>query len=52
MKSSFEWDTNKNTLNISKHSISFEEAQHAFKDERRIVILDEKHSKKKYELQK
>ena len=40
----FEWDENKNQLNIQKHGLSFEEAQEAFLDERRIILYDEKHS--------
>jgi uncharacterized DUF497 family protein len=40
----FEWDENKNLENIEKHGISFEEAQDAFDDEKRIVYEDEKHS--------
>ncbi len=42
--SSFEWDENKNILNLQKHGISFEEAQYAFKDERRIIAKDIEHS--------
>ena len=42
----FEWDENKNLENIEKHGISFEMAQEAFFDKQRIVIKDEKHSKK------
>ena len=26
----FEWDKNKNEINITKHNVSFEEAQEAF----------------------
>jgi uncharacterized DUF497 family protein len=43
--SSFEWDENKNRLNQKKHSISFEEAQYAFLDPRRIIAKDLEHSK-------
>lgn len=41
---SFEWDENKNKLNQSKHNISFEEAQYAFLDPKRIVAKDLEHS--------
>jgi len=40
----FEWDEQKNQLNIQKHSLSFDEAQEAFFDEKRIILSDEKHS--------
>lgn len=40
----FEWDNNKNIENQEKHKISFEKAQFAFFDNRRIIIKDEKHS--------
>ena len=39
----FEWDENKNKSNIEKHGISFEEAQLAFLDEKRIIAEDIKH---------
>jgi uncharacterized DUF497 family protein len=41
----FEWDEDKNQENIMKHQVSFEEAQEAFFDEKRIIIRDKKHSK-------
>jgi uncharacterized DUF497 family protein len=41
----FEWDEAKNQENIEKHLISFEEAQEAFYDKKRIIIKDKKHSK-------
>ena len=40
----FEWDENKNVLNKEKHNISFEEAQFAFFDPKRIILEDKKHS--------
>jgi len=40
----FEWDENKNVLNKEKHNISFEEAQFAFFDSKRIILEDKKHS--------
>ena len=42
----FEWDEVKNQENIEKHHISFEKAQEAFYDKNRIIIKDNKHSKK------
>ena len=41
----FEWDENKNRLNQKKHNISFEEAQYAFSDSKRIIAKDLEHSK-------
>ena len=38
----FEWDDNKNILNIKKHGISFEEASEVFNDPLHIAILDER----------
>ena len=40
----FEWDENKNILNIKKHGISFEEAAYVFADIDLISLFDEKHS--------
>ena len=40
----FEWDESKNALNVTKHKLSFYEAQTAFLDKRRIIIPDRKHS--------
>lgn len=40
----FEWDENKNTINKSKHRISFEEAETVFYDENALVISDPEHS--------
>ena len=42
----FEWDKTKNDDNIEKHNISFEMAQEAFFDKKRIIIEDKKHSKR------
>ena len=42
----FEWDEEKNKINIKKHSISFKQAQKAFLDKKRIIALDVKHSDK------
>ena len=40
----FEWDDNKNLINISKHGIGFETALKVFEDALRIEIYDELHS--------
>ena len=40
----FEWDDNKNLINIKKHGVSFEEAQTVFYDPDALVIHDEDHS--------
>jgi len=40
----FEWDENKNLVNIKKHRISFEEAIYVFTDRDAISIFDEEHS--------
>jgi uncharacterized protein len=40
----FDWDDTKNTLNISKHGLSFYKAQQAFFDEDRVILLDTLHS--------
>ncbi|HNN00362.1 MAG TPA: BrnT family toxin [Turneriella sp.] len=45
----FEWDAAKNAANIEKHGISFDIAQHAFADSRRVIALDHKHSTNKEE---
>ena len=42
----FEWDENKNKINIQKHGISFEEARTVFYDTKAIVIDDPDHSEK------
>lgn len=44
MKTVFEWDEEKNQLNIKKHHISFYEAQKAFLDLNRIILQDVDHS--------
>jgi uncharacterized DUF497 family protein len=36
----FEWDENKNTLNKTKHGVSFEKAQSVFNDPLHISKLD------------
>lgn len=44
MKTNFEWDENKNSENLSKHGISFYEAQNAFLDPNRLIAQDLEHS--------
>ncbi|MBV2167557.1 MAG: BrnT family toxin [Bdellovibrio sp.] len=41
---SFEWDSEKERVNIQKHGIDFLAARLAFKDPGRIFIFDELHS--------
>jgi uncharacterized DUF497 family protein len=43
-KIQFQWDENKNSANIKKHKISFEEAKTVFYDENAKVIQDPEHS--------
>ena len=38
---SFEWDENKNQINIRKHQVSFDEAKSVSFDEAKSVFLDE-----------
>lgn len=40
----FEWDPRKATHNLSKHGVSFEEAQTVFDDDRFLVFSDPDHS--------
>ncbi|MEO6695132.1 MAG: BrnT family toxin [Ignavibacteria bacterium] len=40
----FDWDEDKNRYNIIKHDVSFETAQLAFFDSRRIIARDLEHS--------
>ncbi|WP_367899148.1 BrnT family toxin [Leptospira sp. WS58.C1] len=40
----FEWDDKKNSSNLKKHQISFEQASQVFLDKDAIYILDENHS--------
>jgi uncharacterized DUF497 family protein len=35
----FEWDDFKNAQNMEKHGVSFYEAQYAFADTKRVIIL-------------
>ena len=40
----FEWDERKNRIKKAKHAVSFEQAAKVWKDPKRIVFYDEKHS--------
>ena len=40
----FEWDPNKNTTNIRRHKVSFDEAASIFLDENGLLIGDPDHS--------
>ena len=40
----FSWDPRKNRTNLTKHGVSFEEAQSAFLDENAKVYFDPDHS--------
>ena len=44
MRTSFEWDKNKNDSNFKKHKVNFETAQYAFLDKKRVVAKDLAHS--------
>lgn len=43
MVADFEWDQIKNIANQQKHDVSFEEAQYAFADPKRIIAEDIAH---------
>lgn len=40
----FEWDENKEKINIAKHGIDFSTAARVFSDDNRIELFDEAHS--------
>lgn len=40
----FDWDEKKNSINIRKHGVSFQDAQKAFFDPNRIIVEDLEHS--------
>jgi len=40
----FDWDDNKNAINLRKHGVGFEEASTVFFDERAILFDDPEHS--------
>lgn len=42
---SFIWDPRKEIINVIKHRIDFTVAAHAFKDPRRKIFTDSRHSK-------
>jgi uncharacterized DUF497 family protein len=44
-KTEFEWDPKKEEGNITKHGVSFFDAQQAFLDQNRILAEDLEHSK-------
>lgn len=44
MATIFEWDEAKAQTNVAKHGVSFELAQHAFLDSRRLLAEDLEHS--------
>ncbi|MEP6809956.1 MAG: BrnT family toxin [Chthoniobacterales bacterium] len=39
----FEWDLKKETENIAKHGVDFREAQHAFFNLQRVMLVDHSH---------
>ena len=43
-RSDFEWDSNKDTINIEKHVVTFALAQLAFLDHNRVILEDLEHS--------
>ena len=43
--SSFAWDEAKNLKNQQKHHVSFEYAQRAFEDPKRVIVRDLAHEK-------
>ena len=43
-KECFEWNTEKDLLNQSKHGVSFVDAQYAFADKNRVIAEDLSHS--------
>lgn len=40
----FEWDADKEQLNIQKHGVSFDKARLAFNDDHRVIAKDLTHS--------
>jgi uncharacterized DUF497 family protein len=40
----FEWDTNKEKINIQKHSVTFEQASYVFADKFALNMFDDDHS--------
>ncbi|MFZ5821348.1 MAG: BrnT family toxin [Chloroflexota bacterium] len=46
MRYEFNWDPNKDHLNLRKHGISFRQAASVFQDPNQLSIFDEEHSEK------
>jgi len=44
MELKFEWDERKNTINMKKHNVSFDEAKMVFFDPKRLEMYDKAHS--------
>ena len=44
MRTFFEWNEEKNNINVEKHQVSFYEAQKAFLDLNRVILKDLDHS--------
>ncbi|OGK38892.1 hypothetical protein A3F34_01545 [Candidatus Roizmanbacteria bacterium RIFCSPHIGHO2_12_FULL_44_10] len=42
----FEWDGDKDIINVIKHGVSFRRAQEAFNDSKRLIFEDIRHSTK------
>jgi uncharacterized DUF497 family protein len=42
----FEWNDSKSASNLDKHGLSFYEAQEAFFDNKRVILVDPSHSTK------
>ena len=40
----FEWDNNKNLLNVQKHNVHFKEACTVFYDDNALILNDDEHS--------
>ncbi len=47
----FEWDEKKNSENIKKHGINFQEAEKAFEDENAVELFDEINSESEVRFQ-
>ena len=45
MRTSFEWDEQKNSENLKKHGVNFKTAQYVFIDPKRVIAKDLEHSK-------
>ncbi len=40
---SFEWDREKETINVERHGVAFSDAVEAFLDPHRLIVKDSKH---------